>query len=197
MQGQGEYYYRIVKETAQRFPDYSIVEIGTDGGTTAFWALKALKELNFKSWFFTIDPYGDKPYKAGVDTQSSNMGYNDKSYLKTITQLYKYASEEDINYLHWKLTSLDWIKIWDQIEFWNDGGKDIKFSLAYLDGDHAWDPVKDEFDFFYDRIPVGGYIVIDDFDLLGGEKEVKQRLTHPGTWFFNYDDNHHRCYFQK
>lgn len=191
---QGEYYHSIVKETVKKFPNHAIVEIGTDGGTTAFWAMKAMH--NSESWFFTIDPYGDKPYKTGEQV-AKNLGYNDKNYRRTIAQLYRYALEHDINYLHWKLTSQDWMKIWDKVEFWNDQNKDIKFSLAYLDGDHAWDPVQEEFDFFYERIPVGGYIVIDDFDLLGGEAEVKKRIKQKGKWFFNYDDNHHRCYFQK
>lgn len=195
---QGEYYYDIVKQTVQKFPDLSIVEIGTDGGNTAFWAMKAFRELNFKSWFFTIDPYGDKPYKAGGDTQGTNMGYNDKSYMTTVPQLYKFASQHGINYLHWKLTSLDWMKIFPQVTFWTGGSSaDLKFSMAFLDGDHNWDPVEAEFNFFYDRIPEGGYIVIDDFNLLGGEPEVRQRITREGKWFFNYDDNHYRCYFQK
>jgi len=196
MEKQGKYYHDTVNEVVEKFPHHSIVEIGTDGGTTAFWALKAMK--NFKGWFFTIDPYGDKPYKAGSDVQGSNMGYNDKHYMNTIPTIYKMAQEKGINYLHWKLTSLDWMKIWDEIEFWNDGGKEVKFSMAYLDGDHAWDPVMDEFKFFYDRIPKGGYIVIDDFNLLDGEAEVRLRTKgFDGEWYFNYDDNHHRAYFKK
>lgn len=196
MQSQGDYYQNIVAETVKRFPDHSIVEIGTDGGTTAIRALDAMKK--FTGWFFTIDPYGDKPYKAGDDTMNS-MGYTDKRYMEIIPQLYQYAQKKGVKYLHWKITSLDWMKIWEGIDFWHDdnGHGKLEFSLAYLDGDHSWHPVEEEFNYFYDRIPEGGYIIIDDFNLLGGEETVRRQLPHKGTWHFNYEDDHHRCYLQK
>lgn len=197
---QGQYYKDKVAETIQKFdPSHLVVEIGTDSGTTAHYALQALKEANDKRWFFTIDPYGDKPYKAGMDVQGSNMGYNDKHYMSAVSGLYQYANENELNYLHWKLLSTDWMKIYPEIAFWSDGTiLKPKFALAYLDGDHNWDPVFDEFVWFYNHMPSGGVIVIDDFNLLEGENEVRRRLKHyEGMWYFNYDDKHHRAYFTK
>jgi hypothetical protein len=36
--------------------------------------------------------------------------------------------------------------------------------LVFLDGPHTTKLVKDEFDFFYSKIPSGGVIVFDDID---------------------------------
>lgn len=199
MQSQGQTYYDKLSETLKVLPGLPIVEIGTDGGTTAFWAMKALKDNNDKRWFFTIDPYGDKPYKAGDSLMGKEMKYNDAHYRGTLGAIKKYVSEHDLNHCHWKLTSLDWMKIWPQIEFWADGEvvKD-RFAFAFLDGDHNWNPVYDEFKWFYERMPKGGVICIDDFNLLNGEPEVRLRFRgFEGEWFFNYDDAHYRCYFTK
>lgn len=199
MQSQGQAYHDILLETLKRLPDLPVVEIGTDGGTTAIWAMRALKENNDKRWFFTIDPYGDKPYKAGDSLGGKEMNYNDKHYMDVIPTLYRYAKESSLNYLHWKLLSLDWMKIFPQVAFWSDGSV-IKpqFAFAFLDGDHNWDPVAEEFLWFYERMPSGGVICIDDFNLLNGENEVRLRFRGlSGEWFFNYDDAHYRCYFTK
>jgi hypothetical protein len=200
MNSQGEFYYNKVKDTIAQFgSEYSVAEIGTDGGTTAFWAMKAMKDVGDKKWFFTIDPYGDKPYKAGLEIQGHNMGYNDNHYRSTVSRLSKYAMEADLHHLHWKLTSLDFMKIYPQITFWSEGAK-LRgvFCFAMLDGDHNWDPVMQEFEWFLERMPSGGVICIDDFNLLNGEAEVRSRLEkYQGKWEFNYDDNHYRCYFTK
>jgi hypothetical protein len=164
--------------------------------------MKALADTKSKRWLHTIDPYGDKPYFAGPSILGAGMGYNDNSYSKTQVELWKLALEKEVNYCHWKQTSLDWIKTFPQTTFWAEGrgidASKMKFSVAYLDGDHAWSPVKEEFDFFYERMPTGGLIVIDDFNYLGGESEVLQRFAnYLGEWYFNYDDSHYRCYFTK
>src|SRR5690349_11553217 len=143
MMFQGEYYKEKVLETIKKFDDnYAIVEIGTDKGTTAFWAMKALAEAKSKRWFFTIDPYGDKPYLAGSSTFGYQMGYNDPSFRDTIATIKNLAKRDELNHCHWKLTSLDFFKIWPQIEFWTDGGNkaNMQFCFAYLDGDHNWHP---------------------------------------------------------
>ncbi|QGH73311.1 MAG: methyltransferase [Siphoviridae sp. cttb18] len=200
MKSQGDYYKEKLEETLKVLPDLPIVEIGTAGGTTAFYALECLKKNNDKRWFFTIDPYGDKPYQAGGSILDSAMGYNDKLYAEMMKKLYSFAYENELSYLHWKLTSLDFMKIFPQIEFWSSEWVKLKpkFAWAFLDGDHSWNPVKEEFDFFYNHMPKGGVICIDDFNLLEGENEVRQRLNgYEGTWHFNYDDDHYRCYFTK
>lgn len=201
MISQGEYYQEKITEAIKKIPHLPIVEIGTAGGTTALHALEVLKKNEDKRWFFTIDPYGDKPYKAGGSTMDVAMGYNDKLYRGTINKLYNFAFETELNYLHWKITSLDFIKIYKELEMWSSewGRKQgQQFAFAFLDGDHNWDPVKQEFDFFYNNMPSGGIICIDDFNLLEGEKEILMRLGgYEGNWDFCYSDNHYRCYFTK
>lgn len=198
---QGEYFYSKVLETIKKFDDvYAVVEIGTDRGTTAFLAMKAIADAISKKWFFTIDPYGNKPYLAGDTTYNSQMGYNDNAYRITQSELKAVAQHDDVNHVHWKLTSSDFMKIIDQVCFWSNGTcyQDIKYCFVYLDGDHHWSVVGKEFEWFYKKMPSGGVISIDDYNLLGGEEEVRRWLgTYDGKWFFNQDDGHCRCYFTK
>lgn len=198
MKSQGEFYKEKVSEAIERFPSLPIVEIGVDAGTTAIYALEVMARRKSKQWFFTIDPYGDKPYKSGISTAHS-MGYNDTLYRSAMHQIKQCAFANTLNHCHWKLTSMDFMKIWPQIEFWDDGAiMKKKFAFAFLDGDHDWDPVAYEFTWFFERMETGAIICIDDFNLLGGEHIVRQRLGgFRGTWQFNYDDNHYRCYFTK
>ena len=85
-----------------------------------------------------------------------------------------------------------------EVQFWS-GGRVLpqQFAFAFLDGDHHWNPVFEEFMWFYERMPEGGVICIDDYNLIGGETEVRQRITVAGDWFFNEADGHYRCYFTK
>lgn len=191
-----EYLHEKVKETCVLFPeDYAVVEFGTDSGTSATWLMRSVQGT--KRWVFSVDPYGDKPYKVG-DQTSRAFKYDDNNYKNTMPMLYSFAKEKDVNFSHYRMTSLDWIKAFPTIDFWSDGGRwTPKFCFAYLDGDHSYDPVVQEFNFFYEQMPSGGYIVIDDWNLLGEMNEITARCLGAGDWDFRNDDNHHRAYFKK
>lgn len=195
-----EYYESFVQVLDGLLPQNLIfAEIGTATGTTAIWAIKALAKNNSRRWLFTIDPYGDKPYVIGDTTNLQTYGYDDKTYRKAMRDIKHEAYEREVNHTHWHMRSQDYIKFFEQIEFWTEGGKlKPKYGMAYLDGEHAFDPVLDEFRFFYHRMPVLGTIIIDDWNLLGDEAVIREHLIGlPGVWDFRTDDNHYRAYFTK
>lgn len=195
-----EYYEAFVQVLDAQFPkDLIFAEIGTATGTTAIWAIKALGKNASHRWLFTIDPYGDKPYVIGDTKNLQTYGYDDKTYRKAMKDIKHEAYEREVNHTHWHMRSQDYIKFFEQIEFWTDGGKlKPQYGLAYLDGEHAFDPVLDEFRFFYHRMPNGGAIIIDDWNLLGSEEKIREELIGlPGAWDFQTLDDHYRAYFQK
>lgn len=198
-----EYLYEQAKKLdATLGKQFLFAEVGTNGGTSAIWTMRALKENNSARWFFTIDPYGDKPYKAGQDTMGTNMGYNDALYRKTMRTLAQYAEMASLNHVHFKMTSLDFMRTYPDIEFWHEGQmtKDARYGFVYLDGDHWWEPVAQEFSWFHARLAPGGKIAIDDYNLLGGESAVRQRLeaNYPGEWIFQHtEDDHYRVWHTK
>lgn len=193
-----EYLYSKIKELDDKFDNsFFMAEVGSDAGTTAIWTLRAMKENRSKRWFFSIDPYGDKPYNINGN-DFTGFEYGDQKYRKTLEATSKYAQEFELNHCHWKLRSQDFMNVFPQVEFWTQGEKykDPQFCWAYLDGEHAWNPVEQEFKWFYDRMPVGGVICIDDINLFGETTDFAGRLPYAGNWEFK-DDDCYRAYFTK
>lgn len=199
--GQNDFFADLIERLDEQLPkELLFVEVGTAGGQTALRAIDALGKRHSKRWYFTIDPYGDKPYVIGNQTNLLTYGYNDDAYRSTMELLKKRANEREVNHTHWHMRSQDFMKVFEQIQFWSGGDK-IKpeYGFAFLDGEHAWNPVGEELRWFYHRMPAGGVIVIDDYNLLGGDEEfIKGEFAGlSGEWYFNTTDNHFRAYFTK
>lgn len=200
MMDQGEYYYLTVKHLDEKLPSRLLfAEIGTASGTTALHAIRALGVNASKRWLFTIDPYGDKPYAIGDSEGLRSYNYNDDLYREAMKSIKELALERSVNHTHWHMRSQDFIKVFEQIEFWSGGEiQKPEFGLAYLDGEHTWGAVGLEFRWFWHRLASGGMIVIDDYDLIGGEDRVREELEGlNGEWFFNTSDGHYRAYYTK
>jgi len=150
--------------------DYIFCEIGTRAGDSGIQLLDAIKESNKKRWLFTVDPYGDRPYRAttDMDARGRYFDYNEQCYRNGMMTLSTYAFNNDLLHYHWRMTSDEFMhSIHEEnihaIEFWYDKKKiDYKFGLVFLDGEHYEDIVLNEFEWFKDRLIDGGLIIIDD-----------------------------------
>lgn len=146
-----------------------IIEIGTADGNSA---KVILDNMNGNKWFFTVDPYGNKPYKQ-ANEMTTRYNYNDELYRKTIAELYQRACDK--NYTHWKIESLDFMKYYPKISFWSNGRKRKPiFSFIYLDGDHDTETVKKEFEWAIQHLSTGGVVAVDDYNCLGNSAEVRE-----------------------
>jgi hypothetical protein len=128
--------YQAALEASMDLPDdYIFIETGTRSGGSALAIMQALKDSASKRWFFTVDPYGDKPYKVGDDV--TQLYYGEDHYRTAMKVLYNYAEENKLNFCHFRMLSLDWMDAFDRYQFWS-GEKEMtpKFGFAYLDGDH-------------------------------------------------------------
>lgn len=191
--------FQTVKDLDQKFSkDYMLAEVGTAAGTSAIWTMKALAENKSKRFFHTIDPYGGKPYNI-AGAAHLGFDYDDDNFRKTQKLLKDFALENDINHTHWKMRSQDFVKMFPDINFWADGKiMDPKFCFAFLDGEHAYEPILEEFQFFYDRMPSGGVIIVDDYNLLGMDNEIIPRFAKfKGDLKLYDEDYNYRIYFVK
>lgn len=154
--------YEYAKKSITGPPELQVVEIGTRKGGSAMLFQEIIMGENPHRFLHTIDPYGGKPYTNGEEVVGGL--YNDDLYEQMILDLGARRQQ----WTHWKMRSLDWIKMYPNIEFWA-GGRHLKdeFCFVYLDGDHADLTVKAELDFFLPRTT--GYILVDNADKIHPE----------------------------
>jgi len=173
-----EYFIERVKDCAIRLknqPEAIFCEVGNYRGGSALAMLEVIKETNPDRWLFTVDPYGARPFVCGDELIDSD--YNEDIYRDAKKLLSDYAYENKLNHYHWRLESDDFMKVLPDIYFWhNKSVIDPIFGCVYIDGEHTPDQVKREIEFFYNRMPSGGLIILDDSPYVESEF-TKKKLT--------------------
>jgi len=195
-----EYLESKIEELSKKFPpEIVFLEIGTSKGTSGIRFLTGINKSGVKRWFFSIDPYGNKPYRVTGEVRTQT-NYGEEWYRKTMVMLNNYALENELLYCHWRILDTDFMEFFPKMEFWYGGKriKDIQYGFIYLDGEHITESVLNEFRWFYERMPAGGMIVIDDINFLGMEEGVKELLKDfEGEMEFRHQEENHRVYFTK
>lgn len=157
-----DFLYEKVLEKAKSLPENApFVEIGTRRGGSALIFLTAIKNSGIQRPLYTIDPYGNKPYKLS-DATIFRVAIDD--YYKDAMKLLSiYCSMHNLFWTHFRITSFDFMKIYEQINIWWDERalKEL-FGFVYLDGEHNEDTVAKELEWFQPRMHKDGLIVIDD-----------------------------------
>lgn len=166
----------LVGSLAARIPaDLLFLEIGTRAGDSAKRVLNAIANSGVGRWFFTVDPYGMRPYPMGAHV--CVLDYDDVMYRRTMRNLYALADDLGVNYCHWRMTSVDFLhNVLDrQIEFWSGGASfqqsgvragSFQIGFAYLDGEHVPETVLEELRWVLPRLAPGGVILVDDVQML-------------------------------
>lgn len=158
---------RVSKELPENI---SFVETGTRDGDSAMVFLKAILDSGKKRWLFTVDPYGDKPYGVG-NVLSTTYGYGEQHFRNALHSLSKYAWDNDLLHYHYRLRSQEYHKMAELTEFWHNGERvNHMYGLVYLDGEHTYDAIIKELDFFLPRLVKGGVIIIDDISFITEEQ---------------------------
>lgn len=159
-----EYFFQELTEASKCTPAQAIFcEIGTREGGSALLALEAIKASGIKHPMITVDPYGFKPFHNSDSTQEKL--YGEPMYHKAMKLLSSFCLVHDLYHAHFKLTSFDFMDIFDKVEIWhNEEVLKPVFGFVYLDGEHNEITVQKELEWFLARMPVGGLIVIDDIE---------------------------------
>jgi predicted O-methyltransferase YrrM len=154
--------YEAALTASQELPeDYIFLETGTRAGGSALAILQAIKDSGKDRWFFTVDPYGMKPYKTGEVT-ANTLDYGEDHYRSAMKALADYAYDNRLLHSHFRMKSLDWMRGFDTSEFWYAGKLlQPKFGFAYLDGDHDSGTVDGEYKWLTAHSPEC-MVVVDD-----------------------------------
>lgn len=173
-----KYFRNRVLEISKEIDEkYIFCEIGTRSGDSGIQLLSSIKESNKKRWLFTVDPYGDKPYRAttDMDARGREFGYDDQCYRNGMMTLSTYAYNNDLLHYHWRMTSKDFMDNVESIEFWSNKEKiDYEFGLVFLDGEHYEGIIMQEFGWFKDRLVDNGLIIIDDIENIWQSSYVEE-----------------------
>ncbi len=157
-------FYDTISHLAKTLPEgVPFLEVGTRKGGTALITLEAIRCSGKGRWFFTVDPYGGKPYKWDEDRIWENQPYGEQFYQTAMYEISKFSMEHKLLHSHWRMTSFDFLKTYNQFDFWYAGMIQKKqFGFVYLDGEHFVDTVVQELQGFIPYMVPGGMIVIDD-----------------------------------
>lgn len=147
------------------------VEIGTRAGGTTMLFIEAIIQSGIPRLIFSIDPYGNKPFLQGTNVLYDLYGESFwKQAAKNIADLC--FTSKLVFHSHWKITSLDFTHIYDNISIWHEG-KIFKgpFGLVYLDGDHDETSIAMELSWFIPRLHANGCIIVDDSEHIINSKD--------------------------
>jgi hypothetical protein len=112
-----------------------------------------------------IDPFGNIEYKHW-ETRTERLDYTNTMKNNMLKNLYTYCSQMGAECLFFPLEDTEFFKRYaDGVPIYNNYKTiENRYALVFFDGPHTTEIVKSEFDFFKDKIPLGGTVVFDDID---------------------------------
>lgn len=140
-------------------------EIGVREGGATHLILKTLHSTNQSKIHIAIDPFGNIDYEHW-ENKKEKLDYTNNMKNNMLKNLYTYCSETNMECLFFPLEDTEFFdKYKDGVPIYNEYKKIInEYALVFLDGPHTSSIVKNEFDFFNNKIPIGGIIIFDDID---------------------------------
>lgn len=158
----------------------SIAEIGAFEGGNALCGLQFMAGLNNKK-FYIMDSFEGFPELSENDPGSSVKGdYNINTTFEKIRDIFSIFPEAVLIKGFIPLT-------FDKI------GKDEKFSLVFYDCD-LYQPALDTFNFFWDKITPGGYLLVHDYEaeeggFTGVKKATNEFFADKDVKLFSFFEN--------
>jgi len=159
--------YDILGEAAWlvRDVDGLTCEIGVrEGGGT-----KVILDVTIRSGrpkiHIAIDPFGNIEYQHW-ETRKERIDYTNAMKNRMLQHLYTYCSQTGAECLFFPLEDTEFFKRYaDGVPIYDNYKRiENRYALVFFDGPHTSEIVKDEFDFFKDKVPLGGTLVFDDID---------------------------------
>jgi hypothetical protein len=159
--------YNILTEAVQMITqvDGLTCEIGVREGGGTKHILDTLKQTKQNKIHIAIDPFGNIDY-AHWETKNEKVDYTNKMKNNMLKNLYTYCSENNMECLFFPLEDTEFFKRYsDGIPVYDNYKTLVNtYSLVFFDGPHTSEIVKNEFDFFKNKIPIGGVLIFDDID---------------------------------
>ena len=156
-------------------------EIGVREGGSTKLILETLKKTNQSKIHIAIDPFGNIEYRHW-ETAVHRLDYTNSMKNKMLMHLYSYCHENKMEVLFFPMEDTEFFKRFsDGIPVYNEYKQIINdYSLVFFDGPHTTELVKNEFDFFKNKIVKYGYIVFDDIDQYPHMLNLDRYITENG-----------------
>ena len=140
-------------------------EIGIREGGSSEIILKTLKLTKQNKIHIAIDPFGNIDYEHW-ENKKQKLNYTNKMKNNMLKNLYTFCSLNNMECLYFPLEDTEFFKRYeDGVPIYNEKKYIINnYALVFLDGPHTIEIVKNEFNFFHNKIPKGGMIVFDDIN---------------------------------
>lgn len=168
----GNYYEELRAAIAQtaEIPGATL-EIGCRRGGGSVMIMEG--NLGKNKTHIAVDPYGNIDYHDRVGIHKSD--YTNHMKTQTMSSLYNWAYEHNYNFLFFNLEDTEFFKRFaDGVPVYTDYKTiESKFSLVFIDGPHHTQAVLDAFEYFKDKMSIGGQIVFDNYDHYNHDNEVE------------------------
>lgn len=124
-----------------------------------------------------VDPYGAIDYSDDKHG-TFKTDYTNEVRNKCLYALHKYAFEYNKNMLFFVLEDTEYFsRFKNGVPVYKDTKQIIsEYSLVHFDGPHTLQAVKDEVNFFENKLQIGGVFVFDDLDLYNHDEVEKTLL---------------------
>lgn len=164
-------------------------EIGLREGGSTKMILDTLMNTKQHKIHVAIDPYGNINY-AHWETRFEKLDYTNKMKNRCLKNLYEYCEKYDMECLYFPLEDTEFFKRFsDGIPVYNENKYLINtYALVFFDGPHTTKLVKNEFDFFHDKIPIGGMLIFDDINQYPHMKNLDEYIQECGYEIFEKGD---------
>ena len=170
----GKMLYRLARFDA---PVPNIVEIGSWKGRSTAWLASAIRDRG-DGKVYAVDTWKG----TGNETVHGDLlrGYGeDQLYQEFLSNLRVRELHGNVEAI--RAESLKAANNWDPAR---------KIGLLFIDGDHAYEAVRQDFEFWSPHVAVGGYIVFDDVPGWPGPARLVSELprwykflgTSPNNW---------------
>ena len=159
--------YYILQNAVNRIQniDGLTCEIGVrEGGSTQI-ILDELLSTKQNKIHIAIDPFGNIDY-AHWENKTEKLDYTNKMKNNMLKNLYSYCADNNMEVIFFPLEDTEFFEKFSHgIPIYNENKSIINtYALVFLDGPHTTKHIKNEFDFFKNKIPIGGMIIFDDID---------------------------------
>lgn len=130
------------------------------GGTITI--LESLLENNDYRTHVCVDPYGNITYNDIMGSHKSD--YTNTMKNETLSELYKYANDKNLNIIFFNLEDNEFYKRFsDGVPVYEETKKIINtYSFVHIDGQHEYNAVRIAAEFFVSRITEKGFIIFDN-----------------------------------
>ena len=158
--------YEILEEGVGLIKDVPgfTCEIGVRRGGGSEKIMRKLDETGQKERIHIgIDPYGNIDYQTTEDV-NCRYGYSNQMFYEAMIGIYKVAQELNQHFLFFPFEDEEFFKKFNTgIPIYDYYKNEInEYALVHFDGPHAFEPVKNEFEFFDARCNKGSVFVFDD-----------------------------------